>query len=179
MIVSLIVAMDEQAGIGIDNRLPWRLSADLKRFKSLTTGHHLIMGRKTYQSIGKPLPGRTMIILTRRSDYTPENCPADRCQVVHSLDQALHFAEARGEEEAFIIGGAEVFRKALDRADRIYITRVHAHTETDVYFPNWEPKNWNLTYSEYQPADEKNEYPSTFKILVKEEKAASLDKSGL
>jgi dihydrofolate reductase len=170
MIVSLIVAMDEHNGIGLEGRLPWRLPADLKRFKVLTMGHHLIMGRKTYQSIGRPLPGRTMIILTRQSSYDPPGCDPDRCLVAHNLEQALEMAAQRGESEAFVIGGADVFREALQNANRIYLTRVHTISQADVYFPEWDPQSWVETYSEQHPADEKNEFSYTFKILQRNEK---------
>jgi dihydrofolate reductase len=103
MIISLIVALDRQCGIGKDNQLPWRLPADLKRFRELTMGHHLIVGRKTYESIGKPLPGRTMIVVTRQPDFQLEES-----LVVNSVDEALRLANTRGEQEVFVIGGAEI-----------------------------------------------------------------------
>ena len=164
MIISLIVAMDENRGIGVDNRLPWHLSADLKRFKALTMGHHLVMGRKTYESIGKPLPGRTSIIITRNPDYVVEGCI-----VVHSLEEALQTARERGEEEAFITGGGEIFNQALSLADRIYLTRVHAETNAQVYFPAFNEDAWIEKESTSHPADEKNDYPFTMKVLVRSE----------
>jgi len=109
VIISLIVAMDEERGIGVEGRLPWHLPADLKRFKSLTMGHHLIMGRKTYESIGSPLPGRTMIIVTRNPSYQP-----DGCMVARSLDTAIEFARMDLENEVFIIGGADLFEQAIN-----------------------------------------------------------------
>lgn len=154
--------MDENGGIGKDNRLPWHLSADLKRFKSITMGHHIIMGRKTYESIGKPLPGRTNIVVTRNPDYEAEGCI-----VVHSLDAALDLARENGEDEAFITGGREIFAQALETADRIYLTRVHAVVPADVYFPDFDQGEWSEVDSHYHPADEVNDYPFTMKLLVK------------
>ena len=143
MIVSLIVAMDERGGIGLRNRVPWHLPTDLKRFKALTMGHHLIVGRKTYESIGRALPGRTMIIVTRSKDYR-----AEACWVVSSLPEALRLAEERGETEAFIGGGGSIYAQALPVADRIYLTRVHVVVEADVVFPVWEEDGWRVVRRE-------------------------------
>src|SRR5690349_14530681 len=121
MIVSIIAAMDEARGIGINNSLPWRLSSDLKRFKSLTMGHHIVVGRHTFESIGKPLPGRHTIILTNRRSFS-----AAGCLVADSLEAALDIAKQRGETEVFVCGGARVFQEALPTADRFYLTIVHA-----------------------------------------------------
>jgi dihydrofolate reductase len=164
LIVSLLVAMDERRGIGVNNRLPWHLSTDLRRFKALTMGHHLIMGRKTFESIGKPLPGRTTIVVTRNPDYRLESC-----LIAASLDEALAMAEARGEEEAFVIGGAEIFAGALPLADRIYLTQVHACVETDVFFPEFDRTEWVEIESSFQPADQNNEHPSTYRRLERTE----------
>jgi dihydrofolate reductase len=158
----LIVAMDEMSGIGKDNRLPWRLSSDLKRFKQVTLGHHLIMGRKTYETIGRPLPGRTSIVITRNPQYQAEGC-----LVAPSLEGALGLALENGETEAFIAGGGEIFAQALPLADRIYLTRVHAQVEADVVFPPFSLEGWRQIESIEQPADEKNNYPSTFNIFVR------------
>ena len=160
MIISLIVAMDEGRGIGVDGHLPWHLPADLKRFKSLTMSHHLIMGRKTYESIGNPLPGRTMIIVTRNPNYQP-----DGCMVARSLDTAIEFARMGMDNEAFIIGGGDLFEQSIDLADRIYLSLVHASLPADVYFPEIDEEEWQVTKSELVPADEKNLYDFTFKIL--------------
>lgn len=172
MIVSLLVAMDEKRGIGKENLVPWRLSADLKQFKNRTLGHHLIMGRKTYESIGRPLPGRTTIIVTRNPNYAVHDCPESdqsqpECLVAHSLDEALRLAKQRGDEEAFIIGGGEIFTYALEVADRIYLTQVHAQVPADVFFPPFDETAWVEQTSFYQPADERNEFPFTFKLLEK------------
>jgi dihydrofolate reductase len=162
LIVSLIVAMDEKGGIGYENRLPWRLPADLQRFKSVTMGHHLIMGRKTYESIGRSLPGRTTIVITRQVDY-----PAQGALIAHSLPQALQMAESRGESEAFVIGGGQIFRQALDRAYRIYLTQVHAELQADTHFPILDASKWEALEVSEHLSDERNEYPFTYKVLEK------------
>jgi len=160
MIISIIVAMDEQRGIGKGGRLPWHLSADLKRFKSLTMGHHLIMGRKTYESIGRPLPGRTMIVITRNRSYAAEGC-----LIAASLKAAIAIAEKRGETEAFIAGGGQIFAQALEFADRIYLTLVHTIVNAGVFFPEYKPKEWIEAEHGYHYADEHNQFPFTFKVL--------------
>ncbi len=162
MIVSIIVAMDEKRGIGLGNRLPWHLSADLKRFKALTTRHHVILGRKTFESIGRLLPGRVMIIVTRQPNYHPSGCI-----VARSLQEALELAAARGEEEVFVIGGGAIFAEALKKADKIYLTVVHTRVEADTFFPPIEPQEWDETTVAYHPPDVNNDYPSTFSILVR------------
>lgn len=160
MIISLIVAMDENGGIGSQNRLPWHLSSDLKRFKALTMGHHLIMGRKTYDSIGRSLPGRSTIVVTRSLEFK-----ALDCSIVHSLYEGIDLARKRGETEVFIIGGGEIFSQALPIADRIYLTRVHTSGVADTYFPEFNPQEWLIVDSERHEADLKNEYAYTFSTL--------------
>ncbi len=131
MIISAIAALSENRVIGRDNRLPWRLSVDLKRFKRLTTAHPILLGRKTFDSIGKPLPGRTNIVITRQAEW----CPAG-VLVAHSLDEALEFARVQeGSEEVFIIGGAEIYRQSLAICDRLYLTMIHREIEGDAFFP--------------------------------------------
>jgi dihydrofolate reductase len=169
VIISLIVAMDEQRGIGFQGRLPWHLPADLKRFKSLTMGHHLIMGRKTYESIGSPLPGRTMIVVTRNPSYQP-----DGCMVARSLETALEFARMGMETEVFIIGGGDLFEQSIDLADRIYMSKVHTSLPADVYFPDISTDEWQEQKSELVPADEKNFYDFTFSILERKDNPADL-----
>jgi dihydrofolate reductase len=162
MIISIIVAMDEQRGIGKQGRLPWHLSADLQRFKRLTMGHHLIMGRKTYESIGRPLPGRTMIVITRNRRYAAEGC-----LIAGSLKAALAIAKKRGETEAFIAGGGQIFAQTLPLANRIYLTLVHTVVETDVFFPEVDLTEWVETESfQYSPNDD-NQFPYSFKLLLK------------
>jgi len=160
MILSCIVAVAENGVIGRGNGLPWRLSADLKRFKELTTGHALIMGRKTFESIGRPLPNRTSIVLTRDRAYQQPGAV-----VVHSLEEALD--RCRGEQEVFAIGGAAVFREALPRAQRLYLTRVHADVAGDVRFPDESLAGWERIEQTPLPADEKNEYATTFEVYVR------------
>jgi dihydrofolate reductase len=130
MRVSIIVAKARNGVIGVENRLPWHLSDDLKRFKRLTLGHPIIMGRKTFESIGKPLPGRENIVITRQSGLKIEGA-----RVVGSLDEAIDACRKQGVAEAFIIGGAEVYRQALGLADRLYLTIVAADVPGDAYFP--------------------------------------------
>ncbi len=151
MKVSLIAAMSENRVIGRGNRVPWHLPDDLKRFKRRTLGHHLIMGRKTFDSIGKPLPQRTSIVITRRGDYRP-----DGVLVAHSIDEALHLAE--GDDEVFVAGGEEIYRLALDRADRIYLTIGHALIEGDASFPPFDPGAWTLIEDERHEADDRHDY---------------------
>jgi dihydrofolate reductase len=160
MIISLLVAMDERNGIGLHNRLPWRLSADLKRFKELTMGHHILMGRRTYESIGRSLPGRRMVVLTHDKDFKSEGV-----QAAASLPEALALAAGGGEDEVFIIGGSQVFAQALPLAERIYLTRVHACLEADAFFPVLDEHLWQQTCLSTHPADNKNEYPFSFYIL--------------
>jgi dihydrofolate reductase len=162
MIISLIVAMDESRGIGLKAGLPWYLPADLKHFKSITMGHYLIMGRKTYETIGRPLPGRTMIVLTHNPEYQ-----ADGCIIAHSLESALELARLGGEEEVFVIGGGEIFAQALDRADKIYLTKVHATLTADVFFPKLSTTDWEETSSQQHPSDEKNPYPHSYKEFTR------------
>lgn len=175
MIISLIVAMDEERGIGKDGQLPWHLSTDLQHFKRVTMGHHLIMGRKTYQSIGKKLPGRTMIVLTRNREF-----PSDGYLLAHSLPEALTIAEDRGEEEVFVIGGASLFQEALPLADQLYLTRVHAVVEADTFFPNLDLDSWILASERHIEADAINQYPFTIRhYLRSQEESKSKDNGGV
>lgn len=157
MIISLIVAMDEEGGIGLNGGLPWYLPADLKYFKTVTMGHHLIMGRWTYESIGRPLPGRTMIILTHNKEYEAEGC-----LIAHSLNMALEIARTGGEDEVFIIGGGDVFSQAIAFADKIYLTRIHTTLSADVYFPIIHQSEWQETANEKRAPDGRNPYPYSF-----------------
>ena len=162
MIISIIAALDEKGGIGKDNGLPWRLKSDLKRFKSITMGHHLIMGRKTYETIGKPLPGRTMIIVTHNPNYHPNGCI-----IVKSIEEALSVVEKNNESEVFIIGGGDIFRQSIDMADKIYLTNIHTVVNADTYFPEIEASSWNMVWCEENKRSEKDEYDSDFKILLR------------
>lgn len=162
MIVSLIVAMDERGGIGKNNRLPWHLPSDLKRFKNLTMGHHLVMGRKTYETIGKPLPGRVMIVVTHQKDYFLEGC-----MVARSLRDAIKLAKDDHESEVFIIGGGEIFQQAIDLADKLYLTTVHVNVDADVSFPKINLIQWEQIKIDNIAQNNKDEYESDYKILVK------------
>lgn len=162
MIISIVAAMDRERGIGVDNRLPWRLSADLKKFRELTMGHHIIVGRKTFESIGRPLPGRRMIIVTRDRIFKAEGC-----DVVHSVEDAIELARGRGESEVFICGGAEIYAQTIGVADRMYLTLVDAEVAADTFFPDFDKSEWSERESFYQPLDDKNQYPFTFKLMVR------------
>jgi dihydrofolate reductase len=150
MRVTLIVAMAENRVIGVAGGLPWRLSEDLKRFKRLTMGHPMVMGRKTWDSIGRPLAGRESIVVTRQKGFA-----AQGATVVHSLDEALAHARARGAAEVFVIGGGELYRHALPLADRIELTEVRRSFEGDTTFPDLDPRAWR------EAAREEGEQPST------------------
>ena len=158
MRLALIVAMAENRVIGRDNRLPWKLSADLRHFKALTMGKPVIMGRNTHESIGKPLPGRSNIVLTRDRRYR-----APGCQVVHSLEQALQ--AAAGHPEVMVIGGAELYRQTLQRAERLYLTLVKAEPAGDARFPELDASQWRELQRESHRADDSNEYDYDFVVL--------------
>ncbi|MCS6822849.1 MAG: dihydrofolate reductase [Cytophagaceae bacterium] len=162
MIVSIIVAVSQNGVIGKNNKLLWKLSDDLKRFKKITSGHHVIMGRKTYQSIGKPLSDRMNIIISRTNLSA---LPCD-CIYASSLDEALQIARQRNEQECFVIGGGEVYKKALPQADKLYITHVHHVFDGDTFF-HCDLSAWKLVSSEYIPQNKKNEYDSTFCIYIR------------
>lgn len=157
--ISLLVAVDEAGVIGKDNKLPWHLPADLKYFKNTTWGMPVLMGRKTFESIGKPLPGRTNIVITRNAAWAFE-----KVSVVHNLTDAVALAQTLGVTEIFVIGGAEIFATALPQAHRIYCTRIHHHFEGDVWFPRFSKEEWQLVKSHTHAPDEKNKYAYTFEI---------------
>lgn len=157
MIISLIVATDKQNGIGVNNQLLCHLPADLKYFKQTTSGHCIVMGRKTYDSIGRPLPNRTNIIITRNASLTIEGCV-----VVTSLQQAIEHAQAQGETELMITGGGSIYAEALPIADKIYLTRI-AHTfNADTFFPVIDGNTFELVGEVKNMPDEKNAYAFTF-----------------
>ena len=160
MIISLIVAVDEQFGIGKDNQLPWHLPSDLKRFKQLTLGHYIIMGRKTYETIGRSLPGRTMVILTRQKGYKVGDC-----LVVHSLDEAIRKAQHANESEVFIIGGGQIFEQAIKLANRIYLTIVHTDAHADIFFPQLDPAEWVTISDKKTILGGEDELPSDFLVF--------------
>ncbi|MGA8147965.1 MAG: dihydrofolate reductase [Gallionellaceae bacterium] len=133
--LSILVAMTSNRTIGINNTLPWRIPEDLKRFKALTMGHHMIMGRKTFDSIGKPLPGRTTVVVSRNQALQMENCI-----IAHSLQQAI--AACAGDDEIFIVGGAELYAQALPLADTLYLTEIQKDAEGDAHFPEFDKTEW-------------------------------------
>jgi len=154
--------MDRKRGIGFNNQLPWRLSADLKKFRELTMGHHIIVGRKTFASIGKPLAGRQMVIVTRDRGFRAEGC-----FICHSPEDAIRLADARGESEVFICGGAEIYKQSIVWADRLYLTLVDADVTADTFFPVFDEGDWQERECVIHPADEKNQFPFTFKLLIR------------
>jgi dihydrofolate reductase len=163
--ISLIVATGKNNVIGKDNKLIWHLPADMKFFKEKTSGHCIITGRKNYESIPekfRPLPNRTNIVITRQHDYV-----APGAIVVNSLEEALTKAKKTGDNEIFIIGGAEIFKQCLSVTDRIYLTEIHHEFEGDVYFPELEMKNWKEISRLKGPVDEKNQYPHDYVTLEK------------
>jgi len=144
----------------LDGDLPWKLSADLKYFKGLTTGHHIIMGRKTYESIGRPLPNRTNVVVTRNKELELADV-----WTMHSLEDAIELAKNRGETEVFIIGGGTIYTQAIDLALRIYLTRVHTKiVDADTFFPEMDRVKWKVVKSEDHPQDDRNEYAMTFEV---------------
>lgn len=158
MITSLIVAASENQAIGKDNQLLCHLPNDLKYFKKLTSGHCIIMGRKTYESIGKPLPNRTNMVLSR-SGFQVEGV-----QVFNQLGTALAAAAQLGETEAFVIGGDTVYKQALPLCNRVYLTRIHHQFEADAFFPELASDEWELVNSETFQADEKHPYSYSFQL---------------
>ncbi len=159
MLVSFIVAADQGGVIGAGGGLPWRLPADLRRFKSLTMGHHLIVGRKTFEAIGRPLPGRKMVVVSRQ-----EGTVADGVQAASSPETALALARAAGESEAFVAGGGEIYRALLPWADRVYLTRVEAHFAGDTFFPELDPAVWWMVSREDHPAEDEHAVPHSFQL---------------
>ncbi len=160
--ISFLWAQDENGLIGNNNDLPWRLPADLKYFKETTMGHPIVMGRKTYESIGRPLPGRTNIILTRDQDYQAEGC-----LVFHAREDLLEWIKEKGSE-VFITGGSEIFKLFLEDADRLYVTKIGATFEGNTYFPELDWKKWRLVSAEEGPKDEKNPYDYEFQIYERD-----------
>ena len=161
MIISLIWGQDRNRLIGRENALPWRLPADMAWFKKNTMGKPILMGRKTYESIGRPLPGRTNLILTRRADIQIEGC-----MVVHSLDEAK--AVVPEADEMMVMGGAEIYALLFDQAERLYITEIDAEFEGDAWFPEFDRSAWKEVFCESHQADEKNAYPYAFRILERQ-----------
>ncbi len=160
-LITLIVAVADSGVIGRDNTLPWHLPEDLKRFKRLTMGKPIVMGRKTFESIGKPLPGRQNIVVTRDTNYRREGVT-----VVHDAEAALRAAGPVAE--VMVIGGAELFRALLPRAGRIHLTRVHGNIEGDVMWPALDDREWQVVEREIHSADERHEHAMTFEVLERQ-----------
>ncbi|UII54525.1 dihydrofolate reductase [Cytobacillus spongiae] len=158
--ISLMWAMDENRVIGKDNQLPWHLPEDLKFFKRTTMGHPIAMGRKTFESIGKPLPGRENVIITRNQNYEQEGC-----KILHSIEELLHYSQT--QNELFIIGGAEIFREALPYADRLYLTQINHSFDGDTFFPSFDRNEWKLVSKEKGIKNEQNPYDYEFQIYEK------------
>ena len=161
MKTSIIVATAPDGAIGKNNQLLWHLPADMKFFKEKTMGHHILMGRKTYESIGRPLLGRTTIIITRDKNYKAEGCI-----VVNSLPEAIEKAKEKGDDEAMITGGAEIYKLAVALADTIYLTEVQGKFEADTFF-NFDKSAWTIKEKKDYKADEKNKFDYSFTILQK------------
>ena len=158
--IILIAAVAENNALGKNNDLLWHLPKDFKRFKEITSGHHIIMGRKTFESFPKPLPNRTHVIITRQKNYVCEGCI-----VVQDLKEAI--AVCPKNEDIFVIGGGEIYAQSIQLADQLDITRVHHSFEADVYFPEIDPKIWELTSEVFNPKDEKHLYDYTFQTFVR------------
>ena len=155
MNLTLIAAMSQNRVIGRDNDLAWHLPKDLKRFKELTKGHHVLMGRKTYESVGRPLPGRTNIVISRQENYK-----APGCIVVHTLEEAIRKAE--NDNQPYVIGGGKIYEQALPLADTLELTQIHADVEGDTYFPEVDTNKWQIVAKESHEADDKHEFAYDF-----------------
>jgi dihydrofolate reductase len=159
MIISAIVAVSENNAIGKDNQLPWHLPEDLKFFKRTTMGKPILMGRKTYESLGKPLPGRLNIVLSRKEVELPEGV-----LLYHSLEEGINKLKETGSEEVFIIGGGQIFEESMELIDRLYITKVHTHVDdATAFFPEVDHSHWKMVWEEQHEADEKHQYAYTFR----------------
>jgi dihydrofolate reductase len=158
--IIMIAAVAENNALGKNNELVWHLPNDFKRFKSLTTGHYIIMGRKTFESFPKPLPNRTHVVITRQKDYCPEGCI-----VVDSIEKAI--AICPENETSFIIGGGEIYNLGLPFADQLEITKVHHSFEADAFFPEINLREWKEMQSEFNPKDDKHQYAFTYQTFIK------------
>ncbi len=162
MIISHIAAMTRNRIIGRENRLPWKLPGDMAYFKNTTMGHYVIMGRKNFEAEGRPLPGRTNIVLTKQENYD-----ASGCTVVHSIEEALNLARENQQEEVFIIGGGDIYEQTLDIADLIYLTIIDTELQGDVYYPALNMDKWKIRSQKKNHKDERNPYDYTFYIFEK------------
>lgn len=161
MKISLIAAVARNGVIGRDNELPWRIRDDMRFFMQKTLGHHVITGRKNYEAMGRPLPRRPNIVISRNRDFVAD------CPVVPSLDAALALARDAGEQEAFVIGGAQIYAEALPIADVFYRTRVLADVPGDVFFPAFDQSEWDVRVESEHAADERNEHPFVIETLTR------------
>ena len=157
--ITLVVAMGLNREIGVDNQLPWHLPKDLKHFKEITYGHPIIMGRKTYESIGKPLPNRTNIVISRKKDWFEEGI-----LIVGSIKEAIKFGQ-KIDEDIFIIGGGNIFEQTMDIADKLEVTEIKTNIEADTFFPKIEPKIWTKTDEVCHEKDEKNNFDFCFQTF--------------
>jgi dihydrofolate reductase len=162
MIISCIVATAHDRVIGKDNDIPWYLPADLQYFKKVTLNHHILMGRNCYASIGRPLPKRTNVIITRDPFFLSSNC-----LVARSITEAIDMASMSGDDEIFIIGGGQIYQQTEDLWDKLYLTEVDVHVQGDIYFPEINLAEWDLVSEESHHKDEKNEYDYCFKVLTR------------
>lgn len=160
----MIAAVATNGVIGVDNKLPWHLPADLKYFMQTTSDHHIIMGRKNFESLPKALPRRTNIVITRQQKYQ-----ALGTVVVHSLEEALAIARFNGEQEAFIIGGSEIYKLGFKYAHKLYLTDVELEATGDVYFPEYDKDQWKLDSERVYQADEKNKFKHTYRVFSRAE----------
>jgi len=175
MNLSMIIAADLSGVIGKGNDLPWHLGADLRRFKSLTMGHHIVMGRKTFESIGVLLPGRTSVVLTTDSDWWPEKIDrlSDRLKVFEDWKTAKEYLLGSGDLQPFVIGGASIFKQLLGQTNRFFLTRVLAEVPGDTFLPEIDWNQWRLENREEFPADQKNDYPFAFEDYARLEDGSS------
>ncbi len=170
MELSIILAASLNGVIGKGNDLPWHIGADLRRFKQLTMGHLIVMGRRTFESIGCLLPGRTSVIVTSQIDWQPDvslGCDVSECVVTHSWPKTLQYLEAAGDPSPFVIGGAQLFQSAINDVQRFYLTRVLAEVDGDVFLPSLDWKNWELIDRQEFLADQKNDHPYAFENYMR------------
>ncbi|MFV9484125.1 dihydrofolate reductase [Christiangramia sp. ASW11-125] len=165
--ITMIAAAAENNALGKDDDLVWHLPDDFKRFKRLTSGHHIIMGRKTFESFPKLLPDRTHVIITRKKDYSPENTI-----VVHSMEEALKVSKL--DDEAFIIGGGEIYKMGMEHADRIELTRVHGEFDADTHFPEIDKSEWEIVKDQFHDKDEKHNYSFTYLTYERKQEKSHL-----
>ncbi len=159
MLISAIAAISSNRVIGKDNQIPWYLPADLKFFMQTTLNHHVLMGRKNYQSIGKPLPRRTNVVITRDPFFVSSGCV-----VVHSIKEAIQVAYENGEQEAFIIGGGQIYEQAMPFVNKIYLSEIDLNIDGDVYFPELDPTVWSLESEDLREPDERNQHAFTIRV---------------